>query len=166
MLQPASESATALPPAPWSIEKAQVLEALGVRSQIGLSAQEVEQRRERFGPNVLEEFHETSWLTILLRQLRSFVVYLLLVGAGLSFALGDHVEGIAILAVIVINTLIGFVTELRAVRSTEALRQLGSTETTVRRGGVAQRVRGVHHLRGGELGHLEQGEGTRVDAME
>ncbi|MFZ1862740.1 MAG: cation-transporting P-type ATPase [Polyangiales bacterium] len=162
MLQPASESAKALAPAPWSIEKAQVLEALGVRSQVGLSAQEVEQRRERFGPNVLAEFHEISWFTILLRQMRSFVVYLLLVGAGLSFALGDHVEGIAILAVIVINTVIGFVTELRAVRSTEALRQLGSTETTVRRGGVAQRVP-AEALVPGDIVLLEGGDVVTAD---
>jgi Ca2+-transporting ATPase len=162
MLQPGSEPAMALAPAPWSIEKAQVLQALEVRSSDGLTAQEVEERRERFGANVLEEFRAVSWFTILLRQLRSFVVYLLMVGAGLSFALGDHVEGLAIVAVIVINTLIGFVTELRAVRSTEALRQLGSTETTVRRGGVARRVP-AESLVPGDIVLLEGGDVVTAD---
>jgi len=162
MLQPESEPLTALAPVPWSVDKAQVLEALEVRSSAGLTAQEVEERRERFGPNVLEEFQAVSWITILFRQLRSFVVYLLLVGAGLSFALGDHVEGFAILAVIVINTVIGFVTELRAVRSTEALRQLGSTETTVRRGGVAQRVP-AEDLVPGDIVLLEGGDVVTAD---
>ena len=134
MLHPAPDAA------PWSAEHGQVLQALDVCAANGLSAREVLLRRERFGANILAAFHATSWLTILWRQVRSFVVYLLVAGAVLSFALGDHLEGFAILAVIAINTLIGFVTELRAVRSTEALRQLGSTETTVRRGGVAQRV--------------------------
>jgi Ca2+-transporting ATPase len=162
MLQPAYEPVASLPPAPWSTEKADVLEALGVHSNAGLGAKEVERRRQRFGPNVLEEFHETSWLTVLLRQLRSFVVYLLLAGAALSFALGDHVEGFAILVVIVINTLIGFVTELRAVRSTEALRLLGSTETTVRRGGVAQRVP-AEALVPGDIVLLEGGDVVTAD---
>ncbi|MBT8467628.1 MAG: cation-transporting P-type ATPase [Deltaproteobacteria bacterium] len=134
MSQPATD------PPPWSVVHGEVLQALDVRPADGLGANEVATRRERFGPNILAEFHATSWLTILWRQLRSFVVYLLIAGAALSFALGDHLEGFAILAVIGINTLIGFITELRAVRSTEALRQLGSTETTVRRAGVAQRV--------------------------
>ncbi len=77
MLQRESESATALVPAPWSIDKARVLETLEVRPSTGLTAQEVQEHRERFGPNVLEEFRAVSWITILFRQLRSFVVYLL-----------------------------------------------------------------------------------------
>ena len=104
MLHPAPDAA------PWSVEHGQVLQALGVRAADGLSAREVLLRRERFGANILAEFHATSWLTILWRQVRSFVVYLLVAGAVLSFALGDHLEGFAILAVIAINTLIGFVT--------------------------------------------------------
>ena len=134
MSQPASEEA------PWALVQDRILQALEVVPARGLTPQEAVDRRERFGPNVLAEFHATSWWTILVRQLRSFVVYLLMAGAALSFALGDHLEGVAIGVVIAINTLIGFVTELRAVRSTEALRQLGSTETTVRRDGLAQRV--------------------------
>lgn len=126
--------------APYAVEHDQVLEGLQVRARDGLTEGEAALRRERFGPNILAEFHAASWLAILFRQLQSFVVYLLLAGAALSFALGDQLEGVAILVVIAINTLIGFVTELQAVRSTEALRELGSTETTVRRGGVVQRV--------------------------
>ena len=149
-------------PAPWSVEHGRVLQALNVRLADGLSADEVATRRERFGPNILAEFHATSWLTILWRQLRSFVVYLLIAGAALSFALGDHLEGFAILAVIGINTLIGFITELRAVRSTEALRQLGSTETTVRRAGVAQRV-SAEELVPGDIVLFEGGDVVTAD---
>ena len=112
---------------PWSLRGDEVLRAMHVRPASGLSVADVDARRAQYGPNVLAEFHATPWWTILIRQLRSFVVYLLFAGAGLSFALGDHLEGFAILAVIAINTAIGFVTELRAVRSTEALRQLGNT---------------------------------------
>jgi Ca2+-transporting ATPase len=156
MSQPASEEA------PWSLEQDRVLQALQVGLAEGLTVDEATARRERFGPNMLTEFRTTSWLTILWRQLRSFVVYLLMGGATLSFALGDHLEGFAIVVVIVINTLIGFVTELRAVRSTEALRQLGSTETTVRREGVAQRV-SAEDLVPGDIVLFEGGDVVTAD---
>lgn len=156
MSQPDSE------PAPWSVESERLLDELVVRPADGLSAADVTVRRERFGPNILAEFHATSWLTILWRQLRSFVVYLLVAGAALSFALGDELEGFAIVAVIAINTLIGFVTELRAVRSTEALRQLGSTETTVRRGGIAQRI-SAEQLVPGDIVLFEGGDVVTAD---
>ena len=156
MLQAESE------PAPWSVDTHCVLANLDVNPSNGLSPREVAERQERFGPNILAEFHAVSWFTILWRQLRSFVVYLLIAGSVLSFALGDHLEGVAILVVIVINTLIGFVTELRAVRSTEALRQLGSTETTVRRGGVAQRV-SAENLVPGDIVLFEGGDVVTAD---
>ncbi len=125
---------------PWATEQEQILGDLDVRVDQGLTVQEAQARLERFGPNVLTDFRATPWLTILWRQLRSFIMLLLAAGAALSFALGDHLEGVAIVAVIVLNAMIGFVTELRAVRSTEALRELGSTETTVRRSGVVRRL--------------------------
>jgi len=150
-------------PAPWSIEAERALRELDVAPSTGLSTDEVVARRERFGPNTLSEFKATSWWTILFRQLRSFVVYLLFAGAALSFALGDELEGFAILAVIGVNTLIGFVTELRAVRSTEALRQLGSTETTVRRQGMSRRI-SADELVPGDIMLLEGGDIVTADA--
>ncbi|MGB8222490.1 MAG: cation-transporting P-type ATPase [Polyangiales bacterium] len=149
-------------PAPWSVEHERVLQALDVLESDGISSAEAALRQERFGQNILSEFRPTSWLTILVRQLRSFVVYLLVAGAALSFGLGDRLEGFAIVAVIVINTLIGFITELRAVRSTEALRELGSTETTVRRGGVVQRVP-AQNLVPGDIVLFEGGDVVTAD---
>lgn len=139
-----------------------MLQALDVLESEGISSAEAALRQERFGQNILAEFRPTSWLAILVRQLRSFVVYLLVAGAALSFGLGDRLEGFAIVAVIVINTLIGFITELRAVRSTEALRELGSTETTVRRGGVVQRVP-AQNLVPGDIVLFEGGDVVTAD---
>ena len=157
VLQPASDLS------PWSVSPKRLFGAFEVGSERGLSADEVRTRLESFGPNILREFRPTPWLAILVRQLRSFVVLLLAAGAGLSFGLGDHLEGIAILAVIAINTLIGFVTELRAVRSTEALRELGSTETTVRRAGVVRRIP-AQELVPGDIVLVEGGDIVTADA--
>ncbi|MGE4545341.1 MAG: hypothetical protein AB7D06_14630 [Pedobacter sp.] len=60
----------------------------------------------------------------MLRQLRNIIVFLLLVAAAISFFLGDTLEGLAVLAVVVLNTLFGFITEYRAEKSVEALQQM------------------------------------------
>jgi Ca2+-transporting ATPase len=73
-------------------------------------------------------------------QFASLIVALLGAAALVAFAFEEPVEGFAIIAVIFINGAIGFVTERRAVRSMEALRELGHTDATVRRGGTVHRL--------------------------
>ncbi|MHC4955649.1 MAG: cation-translocating P-type ATPase [Planctomycetota bacterium] len=119
----------------WKHPAEAVLRDLDVALDQGLSQQEAARRLAREGPNQLAEFRPTSAARIFFEQLRSMVVVLLIGAAILSFVFGGPVEGVAILAVVVINTLLGFFTELRAVRSMEALRSLGRVETRVRRGG-------------------------------
>jgi Ca2+-transporting ATPase len=68
-------------------------------------------------------------------QFASLIVALLVAASAVAFAFGEVVEGVAIAAVIFLNAGIGFVTERRAVRSMEALRELGHTTATVRRDG-------------------------------
>lgn len=128
------------PATPWSSLPSDLLRELSVDRTAGLSLAEVEERTRIFGPNTVQRTKKVSVWDILVRQLRSIIVGLLAIGAILSFALGEQLEGIAIVAVIVINTAIGFFTELKAVRSTEALRSMGTNETTVRRDSVLQRV--------------------------
>jgi P-type Ca2+ transporter type 2C len=73
-------------------------------------------------------------MRLLLHQFKSPVVYLLGGAAGLAFYFGELEEGSAIVAVLAINALIGFVTEWKAARSIEALRALGARTVQVRRG--------------------------------
>jgi len=117
-----------------------VLEALQVSSDQGLEAGEVERRRERYGLNLLQRTQRKSVWQILIEQFKSLIVALLAVAGALSFAFGELVEGIAIVVVIAINALIGFVTEWRAVRSMEALRELSRVEAKVRRDGQVQEL--------------------------
>ena len=80
------------------------------------------------------------FLSIFFDQFRSVVV-LLLVGAGvLAVLLSEFSEGMAILAVVLINGVIGFVTEWRAFRSMEALRQMTRIDAVVLRGGSVKRT--------------------------
>jgi calcium-translocating P-type ATPase len=101
----------------------------------GLTAEEAEERLRRYGPNRLEEIPPPSDLTILLHQFKSPLIYLLLVAAAVTLALGDVVDSAVIGSVLVLNAAIGFVQERRAEASVRALMGLVSPQARVVRGG-------------------------------
>ncbi|MBT8103486.1 MAG: cation-transporting P-type ATPase [Gammaproteobacteria bacterium] len=119
----------------WSQGADVVLETLSVDPDVGLGADEVLKRQRTFGRNELETTRPRHGVSILLAQFRSIVVILLLVAGALAFLFSDFAEGIAIFAVILINALIGFLTEWRAVRSMEALRGFVRVDCVVLRSG-------------------------------
>jgi len=125
---------------PWSHSASEVVAALGVNTRRGLTSQEIQERRLRFGPNLLQAPERRSVWKTLRAQLTNIIVGLLAAAALVAFAFGEVVEGIAILVVLLINTVIGFVTEHRAVRSMESLHRLVRVEATVRRDGLLQAV--------------------------
>ncbi len=125
---------------PWAKPWASVADALEVDPEIGLSEKEVEERRECYGRNRLREAESKSAWTILIEQFKSLIIGLLAVASVLSFAFGDWVEGLAIVVVIILNTAIGFFTELQAIRSMEALQELSSVNAKVRRDGQVQEI--------------------------
>lgn len=128
-----SETPSALSDFPWSISPEEVLLQLEVTQEKGLSAGEVKRRLSRFGPNLLHQAKKRSAWRILFEQFRSLIVVLLVIAAALSFGFGDWVEGFAVLAVILINAIIGFIIEFKAVRSMEALHRLTKVTVKVRR---------------------------------
>jgi Ca2+-transporting ATPase len=147
--------------APHAASAEAVLAALGA-TRHGLSEHEVEARRRRFGPNRLRELRRRSAWSILADQFESLLVALLAAAAALSFAFGRWVEGLAIGAVLAINGVIGFASELRAVRSMEALRLLGSVRANVRRDGTVLRLDAAE-LVPGDLVVLEGGDVVTAD---
>lgn len=106
----------------------------------GLTSAEALQHLADNGPNILETVRLESWIVLLLRQFKSLLVGVLAVAAGLSFALGDSGDGYAILAVLAINTGIGFVLEWNARQSMQALRRLDTAQARVMRDGQVQEI--------------------------
>ena len=111
----------------------------------GLTQEEVIKRQNIYGLNELSVRPRTSKITILTRQLKSIIVVLLLIAAGISFSIGHIVEGFTVIAVLVVNTALGYFTELKAVRSMEALKKIGVTKCGVIRQGQ------IFHLNTKEL---------------
>lgn len=145
----------------------QSLEALSQTLQSdlkkGLTDEEAKKRLEQLGPNELEKTSQRSAWKILLDQLNNPVVYLLAAATALAFAFGDFAEGIAILVVLLVNTIIGFWMERQAQQSMEALRKLDKSESTVIRSGERQII-ATSHIVPGDLITLEAGQLVPADA--
>jgi Ca2+-transporting ATPase len=139
-----------------------VLAQLGVAPAEGLSDHEVRTRRQRFGPNTITSRRAASAVRLLAHQFMSPVVALLGAAAALAFYFGELEEGSAIVAVLAINALIGFVTELKAARSIEALRALGARTARVRREGRVRLVP-ADELVPGDIVLLDAGDSVSAD---
>ena len=133
---------------PHSSTAAEVAKAHGIDPALGLTAAEIEDHRNRHGANILKAHPPANPLQILFKQFMNPIVYLLLGAAGFALLIAQTTEFIAILAVLVINAGIGFITELRAVRSMEALRQLATRSVVVRREGGIETIPAEQLVRG------------------
>ena len=119
----------------------EVLATLNVSSASGLSDQEAEARLSVYGANAIGSRQKAGLVSILLHQFRSLVVALLAVAAAVAFYFREWEEGAAIVIVLIINTAIGFVTEIKAIRSIEAIRALGSRSARVLRGSKTRLIK-------------------------
>jgi Ca2+-transporting ATPase len=128
----------------------------------GLSDREAEARLRRVGPNRLDPARPVSAWKILVDQLRSVVVVLLVAAAAIALLLREPVEAAAIAAVLVINTVVGFVTEWRARRAMAALIHLDVARAFVIRGG---QLRGIdaEALVPGDVIEIEAGQQVPAD---
>ncbi|HKR07446.1 MAG TPA: HAD-IC family P-type ATPase, partial [Bacteroidia bacterium] len=114
-----------------SFSKEEICKLLNATSDKGLSADEVKERQELFGKNIIEQKKKKNPILIFLAQFASPMVYMLLVAAGLSFFFKEWLDGIAILVVIIINAIIGFLMEFQAERSMDALKRMTQVNAKV-----------------------------------
>ena len=146
---------------PWSLSPKQALETFQSTPD-GLAPADAKQRLDEVGPNRLREIEHRGLWAILWDQMKSLVVLLLVVAMGVSFLFGQTIEGLAIAAVLAINTVIGFVTEWRAVRSMEALQELGEVTARVLRSGQEEII-SAEDLVPGDIVRLEGGDLVPAD---
>jgi len=147
---------------PWALSVEEILALLDIDPRQGLSTLEAGKRTRRYGPNTLQEIKPQTTLSIFVNQFKNLIVYFLVAAALLSFTIGDSVEGLAIVAVILINATIGFITELKGVRSIEALRKLGTVSSRVRRNGMVSDIP-ARDLVPGDIIILEGGDIITAD---
>lgn len=117
-----------------------IRERLNTDLTVGLTQVEATRRLAQYGPNTLEQAQGRSVFSILVAQFRSLIVALLAAATIIAFAMGDHIEAIAILVVIVINAAIGFFTEWKAEQALTALQQQSVRVAHVIRGGAEREI--------------------------
>jgi Ca2+-transporting ATPase len=125
-------------PAWYTLGPDEAISRLGTHARDGLSAAEAARRQAAYGPNELREAPAPSIWARLLEQFKSFVVLILIAASVLSLVLGDYLEAGAIMAIVLLNAILGVVQEARAEAALSGLRKLAAP--------VARAVRGGHHL--------------------
>jgi len=128
----------------------------------GLSPDQAACRLAQHGPNELREAPRPGLWRKLLDQFNSFIIIILLVASAISALLGDWVEAVAILAIVVLNAVLGVLQEHRAEQAMAALRKLAAPEAQVVRGGRQQVLR-ASQLVPGDLVLLEAGNYVPAD---
>jgi Ca2+-transporting ATPase len=151
-----------LKPPVWTLSLQDTKALLKVSPENGLDSNEIQQRLKQYGTNSLRKIKTVGSLQILLNQFKSLVVLLLVLAAGVSLAFHEWLDFSAITAVILINAAIGFTTEIKAVRSMESLRKLGTVTSNVRRSGNIIPIPAVE-LVPGDIVILEGGDVITAD---
>lgn len=134
----------------------------------GLSVQEAEKRRAQFGANELDPPKKKSLLLRFLAQFSDFMIIVLLIAAGISFATSyiqhnnDYIDSIIILVIVVLNAVIGLIQESRAEKAIEALQKLSSPKARVIRSGKELEIDAADVVPG-DLVLLETGDLVPAD---
>jgi len=113
----------------------EVLRELDVTRATGLSSAEAGSRLEKYGANALKGKPKKSMLALLLAQLKDMLIYVLLGAAVITLVVGEYVDAIIILLVVMLNAIIGVVQEHKAEKAIEALQQMTSPNALVKRDG-------------------------------
>jgi Ca2+-transporting ATPase len=128
----------------------------------GLTAEQVVRRIAQYGQNQLLEAPRPTFWHMLWEQLNNFVVILLIVASVVSALLGDYVEAAAIMAIVVLNAVLGIVQEQRAEEALSALKRLAAPDAQVLRDGRRQSVP-ARDLAPGDIVFLEAGNYVPAD---
>lgn len=147
----------------WHSQSAEdVLAKLGAAPS-GLSVTEAAKRLVANGPNELKEGKRISPWQIFLGQFKSLIIWILIVAGVISGALGEVVDAIAILAIVLLNAVIGFYQEFNAEKSIAALKKMTAPQAKVRRDGQVTLIPATGVVAGDILA-LEAGDLVAADA--
>lgn len=128
----------------------------------GLSAEQAQQRLQKYGPNELATKTVINPLLIFLNQFKSFIIYILLFAVVFSSLIGEYVDSIIILIILLANAIIGFYQELSAHKSLEALKKISTVQATVLRDG-RKKVVAASELVPGDSVQLTAGDRVPAD---
>ncbi|MBW4838207.1 MAG: HAD-IC family P-type ATPase, partial [Paenibacillaceae bacterium] len=144
----------------WSSEA--LLERFGVTREQGLTDEEALKRREESGWNELQEGERISPILLFLNQFKDFMMLVLMGATLISGFLGEYLDAITIIAIIILNGVLGFIQEFRAERSLRALKELSAPHANVLRQGIVKNIP-ARELVPGDIVLMESGDRIPAD---
>lgn len=111
----------------------EVVEKINSNVKNGLSESEAKNRLLQFGTNELQEAERPNAFLVFLEQFKDFMVVVLLAATLISGLLGEYIDAVAIIAIVIINGVLGFFQERKAERSLQALKELSAPQVSVLR---------------------------------
>ncbi|HEX2957500.1 MAG TPA: HAD-IC family P-type ATPase [Chitinispirillaceae bacterium] len=147
---------------PWAFDEENVLAAVQ-GSRTGLTEQLVQEKVEKYGPNVLRAKDTIPWYMLLLQQFANPLVYMLIGAAGVKFIFKGPVDAAVIGAVLFFMAVIGFVQEFKAQKAMTALLKLSAPKTKTSRGGTIVSIP-ADELVPGDILIVDAGDRIAADA--
>lgn len=131
-----------------TIELDEIQRKLRTNILSGLSEEEAKKRREKYGENKLQEQKKESLLKRFIKQFNDFMIIILLIAAVVSAVVAkiqgsnDYIDSIIIIAIVVLNSIMGVIQEAKAEKSLEALKKMSAPVTKVKRDGRIVTIKG------------------------
>src|SRR5688500_7850154 len=118
---------------PYSLTAEKLIQELKTDSKKGLSSEDAQSRLKQYGSNELKASKGKNPLMILFSQFTDFLVIILILASVASFFLGEHIDGLMIIIIVVMNAIIGFIQEYRVEKAIESLKKMVTSNQTVYR---------------------------------
>ncbi|CAG9256920.1 putative cation-transporting ATPase F [Paraburkholderia unamae] len=159
----AESAASVADAAPWhAMPAGQVERQLNVDPSQGLDAQDAASRLGTYGPNLLPQGKKSGPLARLLAQFNNVLIYVLLAAGFIKLMLNLWLDASIIFAVVILNSLLGFLQEGRAEKALDSIRNMLSAEARVLRGGAVRLVP-ADEVVPGDIVLLESGDRIPAD---
>jgi len=152
-----------------TLRKEEVFKKLQTQSKRGLTQEEVVKRQKEYGKNRLKDKPKESLILKFFKQFNDFMIIILIiasiVSAGISKMQGenDYIDAIIIIAIVVLNAIMGVVQEAKAEKSIEALQQMTPPKAKVTRDGITNEIN-AEELVPGDIVILEAGNYVPADS--
>ncbi|MFC3040275.1 calcium-translocating P-type ATPase, SERCA-type [Virgibacillus xinjiangensis] len=146
----------------YQLDVEQIEQKLHVTANRGLTDKQVEQRRKEYGENLLEAQKKTSRWLLFMKQFQDFMVMVLLAATLIAGLLGEYIDAIAIMVIVLVNGLIGYFQEQKAEKSLDKLKELSAPMAQVLRDGQWEKVNSKDIVVG-DIVRLQSGDRIPAD---
>ena len=152
-----------------TLNKEEILRKLKTNEKTGLSIEEVKRRQEKYGKNKLKDKPKESIIIKFFKQFNDFMIIILIIASIVSAIISniqgenDYIDSIIIIAIVILNALMGVIQEAKAEKSIEALKEMTPPKAKVIRNGQTIEIN-AQELVPGDLIILEAGNYVPADA--